>query len=73
MPCSSIALRSDPRHHVNEMDGRHPGTGDYNFKPVFEAFAGGAVIKVGVSLEAFDFKPGAEKIAAESLRYIKGT
>jgi len=25
-----------------------------------------------ISLEAFDFKPGAEKIATESLRYVKG-
>lgn len=60
------------RHiHVNEMDGRHPGTGDYDFKPVFEVLQ-----KRGyqgwISIEAFDFKPGAEKIASESLRYIKG-
>jgi sugar phosphate isomerase/epimerase len=59
------------RHvHINEMDGRHPGTGDYDFKPLFEA------LKVRgyqgwVSLEAFDFSFGAEKIAADSLRYIE--
>jgi sugar phosphate isomerase/epimerase len=52
------------------MDGRHPGTGDYDFKPLFEA------LKVRgyqgwVSLEAFDFSFGAEKIAADSLRYIE--
>ena len=36
------------RHvHINEMDGRHPGTGDY------------------------DFKPGADKIAADSLRFVE--
>lgn len=59
------------RHvHVNEMDGRHPGTGTYDFKPVLEVlkrrnYAG------WVSLEAFDFTPGAERIAAESLRYLE--
>ena len=60
------------RHvHINEMDGRHPGTGDYDFKPLLEILA-----KRGyqgwVSLEAFDFKPGAEKIATDSLRFIEG-
>src|SRR3989454_12336413 len=28
------------RHvHVNEMDGRYPGTGSYDFKPLFAALA----------------------------------
>jgi D-psicose/D-tagatose/L-ribulose 3-epimerase len=59
------------RHvHVNEMDGRHPGTADYDFVPIFTALR-----KLGyagwISLEAFDFSPGAEKIAAESLRYLQ--
>lgn len=59
------------RHiHVNEMDGRHPGTGDYDFKPVLDVlkrrnYSG------WVSLEAFDFSPGAERIANESLRYLE--
>jgi sugar phosphate isomerase/epimerase len=59
------------RHvHVNEMDGRHPGTGNYDFKPVFDVLRrrgfGG-----WISLEAFDFTPGAEKIASESLQHIE--
>lgn len=59
------------RHvHVNEMDGKHPGTGDYDFKPVLDVlrrrnYSG------WVSLEAFDFSPGAERIATESLRYLE--
>ena len=59
------------RHvHVNELDGRHCGTGDYDFKPVFETlrrrgYAG------WISLEAFDFTPGAEVLANESLRYLE--
>lgn len=59
------------RHvHVNEMDGRHPGTGTYDFKPVFEVlkrrnYSG------WVSLEAFDFTPGAERIASETIDYLK--
>ncbi len=59
------------RHiHVNEMDGRHPGTGSYDFKPVFEVLARGGY-NGWVSLEAFDFSYGAETIANDSLRYLE--
>jgi len=59
------------RHvHINEMDGRHPGTGDYDFKPLFEVLRR-RDYKRWVSLEVFDFKPGAEKIAADSLGFIE--
>jgi D-psicose/D-tagatose/L-ribulose 3-epimerase len=59
------------RHiHVNEMDGRHPGTGSYDFKPVFEVLRRRAY-PGWISLEAFDFTPGAEKIAGDSLRYLE--
>ena len=59
------------RHvHINEMDGRHPGTGDYDFKPVFEVLRRRAYPH-WVSLEVFDFAPGPEKIAEDSLRFIE--
>jgi sugar phosphate isomerase/epimerase len=60
------------RHvHINEMDGRHPGTGDYPFGAVFEVLSRR---KYGgwVSMEAFDFSAGGVKIATDSLRYIEG-
>lgn len=59
------------RHiHVNEMDGSHCGSRDYDFRPILEVvkrreFAG------WVSLEAFDFTPGGERIARESLAHLK--
>jgi sugar phosphate isomerase/epimerase len=59
------------RHvHVNEMDGKHCGAGSYDFKPILSVlkrrgFPG------WVSLEAFDFSPGAEKLANDSLRYLE--
>jgi D-psicose/D-tagatose/L-ribulose 3-epimerase len=59
------------RHvHVNELDGRHCGAGTYDFKPILSVlrkhnYAG------WVSLEAFDFTPGAEKLANDSLRYLE--
>jgi D-psicose/D-tagatose/L-ribulose 3-epimerase len=59
------------RHvHVNELDGRHCGAGDYDYQPVLEVLRrrnyGG-----WISLEAFDFSPGAERLAAESLRHLE--
>ncbi len=59
------------RHvHINEMDGRYPGTGDYNFKPVFQVLKD-RNYQGWVSLEVFDFTPGADKIANESLRFVE--
>jgi D-psicose/D-tagatose/L-ribulose 3-epimerase len=59
------------RHvHVNEMDGRHPGTGDYDFRPMYGALSRHNY-RGWVSLEVFDFAPGSEKIAEESLRHLK--
>lgn len=60
------------RHvHVNEMDGRHPGKGDYDFKPVLKTLK-----RLGyrgwISLEAFDFSFGAETIARESIDFLNG-
>lgn len=56
--------------HVNEVNGGHCGTGGYDFKPVLAVLARRGY-KGWVSLEAFDFAPGAAAIAVESLRYLK--
>jgi sugar phosphate isomerase/epimerase len=59
------------RHvHVNELDGRHCGWGSYDYKPVFEVLRR-RNFQGWVSLEAFDFTPGAEKLANESLRHLE--
>ena len=59
------------RHvHVNELDGRHCGTGGYDFKPVLEVLQRREYTG-WVSLEAFDFTPGAERLANESLRHLE--
>ncbi|WP_031498903.1 sugar phosphate isomerase/epimerase family protein [Bryobacter aggregatus] len=58
------------RHiHVNETDGRHPGTADYDFVPVFQRLA---KLNYGgwISMEAFDFSPGADVLAKESIDYL---
>lgn len=59
------------RHvHVNELDGKHCGTGTYNFKPVFETLAR-REYRGWISLEAFDFSFGAQTIANDSLKYLE--
>ncbi len=59
------------RHiHVNEMDGRYPGSGQYNFLPVFQTLVD---LKYSrwVSLEVFDFKPGPVQILGETMSFYR--
>lgn len=59
------------RHvHVNELDGRHCGAGDYDFRPVLQVLKDRGY-QGWVSLEAFDFTPGAETIAGESIAHLR--
>ena len=60
------------RHiHVNELDGSYARPdGGYDFKPVLQvardrAFSG------WVSMEVFDFAPGADKMINESIEYLR--
>jgi sugar phosphate isomerase/epimerase len=59
------------RHiHVNEMDGKHPGCGDYDFLPIMEVLHRRGYTG-WISVETFDFSPGPERIMAESLRHMQ--
>ncbi len=59
------------RHvHINEMDGRHPGTGTYDFSIPLQALK-----DIGyegwLSLEVFKFEPSGEEIARVSSKYLR--
>lgn len=56
--------------HINEMDGRHPGTGHYDFRPVLEVLKN-RKYSGWVSLEVFDFKEGAERIGRAAMEYLR--
>jgi D-psicose/D-tagatose/L-ribulose 3-epimerase len=56
--------------HVNEMDGRYPGTGDYDFGVLLKKLQT-LDYNGWVSLEVFDFKPSAQEIAQSSYSYLK--
>jgi D-psicose/D-tagatose/L-ribulose 3-epimerase len=56
--------------HVNELDGREPGTGSYDFASILSALSEVDYAR-WISLEVFDFSRGAEAIAHGSLEYLK--
>ena len=58
--------------HVQEMDGRHLGTGDgaEKFVASFQTLKN-LNYERWISLEVFDFAPGGETIAQESMRVLK--
>jgi sugar phosphate isomerase/epimerase len=59
------------RHiHVNEIDGKHCGAGDYDFLPLLRTLKR-LNYQGWISLEAFDFSPGPERIASESIEYLR--
>lgn len=60
--------------HVNETDGSHcgwvkAGAKPYDFVPLLKTLKRRDYSK-WISLEAFDFTPGAEKLAQESIEYL---
>ena len=61
------------RHvHVNEFDGREPGTGNYDFGELLSTLS--EVNYTGwISLEAFDFSRDPVEVAGRSIRHLKAT
>lgn len=73
-PMAALLAKHYPmiRHvHVNEMDGRHPGTGEIDFAPILKALLD-KKYPGWVSLEVFKFDHGAENIARENIAYLRG-
>jgi sugar phosphate isomerase/epimerase len=64
------------RHvHLNEMDGRYPGSADYPFGPLMQTLKD-LKYRGWLSVEVFDFKPDGEivaRLAIEHLRRVEST
>ncbi len=56
--------------HLNENDGREPGTGDYDFGSLLTALAE-MKYKGWVSLEVFDFSRDPQQVARQSLNHLQ--
>jgi sugar phosphate isomerase/epimerase len=69
-------IHASARHlehfHANDVNLQGPGFGDVDFVPIFRALA-----QVGypgwVSVEVFDYTPGAERLARESIEFMQRT
>ncbi len=59
------------RHvHLNELDGKYPGSGNFAFAPVLKALRE-LDYRGWLSVEVFDFQPDGETVARNASRYLQ--
>lgn len=83
LDCNAMSAESEPipdlirkwkdwmvHFHANDPNRKGPGFGDLDFVPIFKALR-----DVGyqgwVSVEVFDYSPGPERLARESIQYMR--
>jgi D-psicose/D-tagatose/L-ribulose 3-epimerase len=59
------------RHvHLNELDGKYPGSGNFAFAPILKALRD-LGYQGWLSVEVFDFQPDGETVARNASRYLQ--
>jgi sugar phosphate isomerase/epimerase len=84
LDCKAMASESKPipqllrensrllaHFHANDPNMRGPGMGELDFVPIFQALAE-IDYRGWVSVEVFDYVPGVEALASESIAYMQG-
>jgi len=85
LDCKAMSSESVPipdlvRRHINHLEHFHandpnkqgPGFGDLDFHPIFTAL-GEVGYQGWVSVEVFDYSPGIERLAKDSIDYMRKT
>lgn len=57
--------------HANDPNRQGPGFGELDFHPIFQTL-GEVDYRGWVSVEVFDYAPGVERLARESIEYMQG-
>ena len=72
-PVADVIRQYAPRmehFHANDANLRGPGMGDIDFVPILQALAD-VEYDGWVSVEVFDYSPGVESLARDSIRYLR--
>ena len=64
------SIQQTAHFHANDPNRRGPGMGELDFVPIMQTLKD-CDYQGWVSVEVFDYEPGVERLATESLNYLR--